>query len=413
MSQQATPSATELATNARRPAAAVKIALLLPMTGPPEVRALAKGLRDAAQLALFELDQVNIELMEKDTKGTVDGARTAAATALSDGAQVIVGPLFSQSVKAVSQLSRPAGVPVVAFSNDRSVAGNGTYLMSFLPGADVGRLLTFAAQSGKQRMAALAPRTPYGDAVLAKLMASAPGAGFTVAQTERYDNDANGMTPAVKALGARIAAQKQAKTAGPDRIDTLFVVGNERSVPILAALLPYNDVAPGDVQIMGVGNWEFPGVARDGVLRGAWYPAPEPEGFIAFSRAFNEAYGTAPERMWSLSYDALSMLGALARNNAQGQPFTQATLTRASGFAGVTGLFRLRAEGVVERGLAIMEVQQFGGKTLSPAPKSFAANAGFGGLGGLRPAFTPAPGQTSIATQRLPVAGVEGNALRW
>jgi branched-chain amino acid transport system substrate-binding protein len=57
-------------------------------------------------------------------------------------------------------------------------------------------------------------------------------------------------------------------------------------------------------------------------------------------------------------------------------PFSQAAIQNPNGFTGVDGLFRFGGDGLVQRGLAVIEVQPGGDKVVSPAPRSF-AEAGF------------------------------------
>ena len=54
---------------------AVKVALLLPLTGSGNTPSVAKALKQAAELALFDFDNPSVSLVPKDTKGTPDGAR--------------------------------------------------------------------------------------------------------------------------------------------------------------------------------------------------------------------------------------------------------------------------------------------------------------------------------------------------
>ena len=79
-----------------------------------------------------------------------------------------------------------------------------------------------------------------------------------------------------------------------------------------------------------------------------------------------------PPRLATLAYDAVSLAISLS-NNPKGSRFTAATLTRASGFAGVDGLFRLRPDGTSDRGFAILEVQKYGNQVIDPAPANFSS----------------------------------------
>ena len=47
-------------------------------------------------------------LVPKDTKGTPEGARAAAESAVHEGAELILGPLFAQEVEAVAPVARQA-----------------------------------------------------------------------------------------------------------------------------------------------------------------------------------------------------------------------------------------------------------------------------------------------------------------
>ena len=142
---------------------ATRVALLLPLTAPSqELSRLAQSLLDAAQMLLAESQSRHILLLPKDTKGTPQGARAAFSAARSDGAQVIIGPFLADSVRAITPLSQAAGLPVIAFSSDSAVAGNGIFLISFPPEQEAQRVLAYAAQHGHQRFAAFLPRTPLG-----------------------------------------------------------------------------------------------------------------------------------------------------------------------------------------------------------------------------------------------------------
>ena len=140
----------------------VKVALLLPLTGSGNTPSVAKALKQAAELALFDFDNPSISLVPKDTKGTPDGASAAAQNAIQDGAELIIGPLFAGEVSAVAPVAAQRNIPVIAFSSDEKVAGGGVYLLSFLAGRDVPRITSYATSRGKRNFALLIPQSAYG-----------------------------------------------------------------------------------------------------------------------------------------------------------------------------------------------------------------------------------------------------------
>jgi len=147
------------------------------------------SLKNAAELALSDFKNPNIQLLVKDDGGTPQGAQAGAQAAMDEGAEIILGPLFAQSVRAVAQITRPRNIPVIAFSTDASVASQGVYLLSFLPESDVRRIVEYAASRGKRSFAALIPENAYGAVVQGAFQQEVPRHGGRVVVLEKYPLD--------------------------------------------------------------------------------------------------------------------------------------------------------------------------------------------------------------------------------
>ena len=109
----------------------VRVALILPLSGQGNASVAGQSMKNAAEMALAEFKSPNIQLLVKDDGGTVQGAQAGAQQAISEGAEIIIGPLFAQSVSAVGQIARSSNIPVIAFSTDVSVAARGVLLVEF------------------------------------------------------------------------------------------------------------------------------------------------------------------------------------------------------------------------------------------------------------------------------------------
>lgn len=344
----------------------VKVALLLPISAPGSASSVAKALKQAAELALFDFDNPDISLVPKDTMGTPNGARAAAQSAVKDGAELIIGPLFAQEVSAAAQVARSAGIPMIAFSSDEKVAGNGVYLLSFLAGRDVPRIVSFAMSRGKRNFAVLVPQTAYGriaEAAFAKAVASGGGSAPV-----RASFGGSNMDAAVKQVASAVQSGQ--------RIDALFLPASQEELPRLAPQLAAAGLTSAKVQFIGTGQWDYPNVGSQQALVGGWYPAPDPKGWNSFAARYAKTFGGTPPRIASLGYDAMSLAVSLSQN-PQGQRYSFSQLTRPSGFAGVDGLVRLLPDGTSERGLAILEVRPGSPSVISPAPRSFNTASGY------------------------------------
>lgn len=347
-----------------------KIAMLLPLAGVGPSAAVAKSLKQAGEMALFERDNPSIRLMVKDDGGTPEGARAAAEQAVRDGAQIILGPLFARSVTAAAPVARQANIPIIAFSNDSRVAGNGVYLMSFLPGPEIDRVVSYATSRGKRRFAALIPADAYGDTVEPAFRAAAGQYGGTVVHIDRYPVSTNAMMEPVKRVAEVI---RKAELAG-EPVDALFLPGGQDTLPQLAPLISYHGIDPSRVQLLGTGAWDYPNVGREKALAGGWYPSSDPRSWQDFSTRFARTFGTTPPRLASLAYDAVGLAVSLSSEQSGGR-YATAAITNPQGYSGVDGTVSFSANGFSQRRLAILEIQQYGNSVIDPAPRFGDASA--------------------------------------
>jgi ABC-type branched-subunit amino acid transport system substrate-binding protein len=337
----------------------VRVALLLPLSAQGNAGVAALSMKNAAELAIAEFKNPDIQLLVKDTGGTPQGTQAVTQQALNEGAQIIVGPLFAQSVSAAGQLARPRNIPMIAFSTDANVAARGVYLLSFLPESDVHRIVDYAVSHGKRSFAALVPDNAYGAVVEAAFQQAVARRGGRVVGLERYP-----LSPPSFQEPARRLAQ------GASRAEAIFIPDNADNVPQAVSALAAAGVNLKRVQLLGTGLWDEPRIFSNQSLSGAWYAAPDPAGFRGFAQRYRGRYGQDPVRTATLSYDAVALIAALSK--AQGPAaFSEQALTNSSGFAGIDGVFRFRPDGTNERGLAVMRVTPQGGQVVSPAPHSF------------------------------------------
>jgi branched-chain amino acid transport system substrate-binding protein len=336
----------------------LRVGILLPFSnGSAGTRALAQSMLKAAELALFDSRNQNIVLLTADEGGTPEAAAQGARNLLAQGAEIIVGPLFAASVNAVAPIARDRSVPVISFSTDRSVAGNGVYLLSFQPGNEVKRVVDFASAQGRASFAALVPQTPYGDRVAQAFQDEVTAKGGKVTDIERY-------TPAPDGLAA------PAKAALATNPDALLVAEGGVLLRGAAPGLAAAGVDGKRIKLLGTGLWDDPVNAHESALSGSWFAAPAPAADAAFSTKFKAIFGNSPPQLATLAYDAISV-AALLSSGTPYHRFTAATLSDPNGFAGVSGIFRFNADGTSERGLAVLGVDPGGFTTVSPAPTTF------------------------------------------
>ncbi len=337
----------------------VRVGVLLPFSnGAAGTRALSASMMKAAELALFDAGNSNIVLISADEGSTPETAAAGARSLLAQGAEIIIGPLFSQSVTAVAPIARDRAVPVISFSTDRSVAGDGVYLLSFQPEIAVQRVVAYAAAHGHSAFAALVPETAYGRIVGKAFEDEVKLVGAKVTDVEKF-------TPAGDALAEPVHSVAQ---TNPDAI--MIAQGGPLLKEIAPALAGVG--APNSrVKYLGTGLWDDPSIAREPMLAGGWFAAPAPEVEKAFDAKYRAAFGQSPPQLATLSYDAVSLIALLAPGTPY-KRFTPTALVDPNGFSGVDGIFRFNPDGTSDRGLAVLSVEQDGSfRVIDPAPTTF------------------------------------------
>jgi branched-chain amino acid transport system substrate-binding protein len=348
-----------------------KVALLVPLSGANA--ALGQAILDAAQLALFEAPDDRLTLVPRDTGGNAEGAAKAARAAIADGARLILGPLLAVEVEAVKPLARDAHLNVIAFSTVTELAGGNTFLMGFLPRQEVVREVGQARDRGLAHFAALAPNSPYGHLMADALRDVASASGATMTRAEFYDPRADDTAPAVRRLlpgGAGFAAPDAAAAVTAPSFDALLLPEGGARLRQIARQVKEAEADTKPVQLLGSGLWDVPDIGNEPALAGGWFAAAAPEPRRVFEQHFRAVYGHDPPRLASLGYDAAALAGVLAHGTG-GELFSQQAILNPSGFTGVDGLFRFAPSGLVQRGLAVLEVEPQGDVVVSPAPQTF------------------------------------------
>lgn len=348
----------------------VKVALLIPMSG--DSTELGKSLLDAAVMAIYDKYSslstheitARVQLIPKDTGDSTEGAEKAAQDAIQEGASLILGPVFSKQVNVVAANARRKNIPVITFSNNMAVAGDGVYLFGFIPEQQVTRVVQYALTHNVTSVAALVPSNPYGAAIVKQLSNEARKNNSHLHPVEYYSED-------MSALDNNVGRLARFLQDDPVKGQALFIAEGGEKLKLLTDALTANGINSSNVQLLGTGLWDDQEVIKWPALYGGWFASSPPEKYQAFEQRFLATYSYKPERRASLSYDAVALAVNLALSS-KGQGFPKEMITDPVGFNGpANGIFRFREDGSIERGLSILMITNTGFKTIDPSPTMF------------------------------------------
>ncbi|WP_188657005.1 penicillin-binding protein activator [Sphingomonas metalli] len=334
-----------------------RVALLVPLTGPNA--GVGQSIANATMLALLDTQNQTVRITNYDTAAIGSGgAAGAARRAIDEGAQLILGPLLSDDVRAVAPIARAANVPVISFSNDIGVAGSGVYLMGYIPAQSVERVVDFARSRGVQTFAGLVPNGLYGERASTAFLRAVEGAGGQVVSLQTYGRTAGGVAAAAQRLVAK----------APYGAVLVADAGS-----IAAAAAPVVKRGSGaTTRLLGTELWNTEsGVAARPGLAGAWFASVPNTLYRQYAVKYRSRFGSAPYRLSSLGYDAVLLTVRIARDWRPGAAFPESKLREADGFAGLDGAFRFGRDGIAERALEVQEIRGGTTVTVSPAPTGF------------------------------------------
>jgi hypothetical protein len=344
----------------------VPVALLVPRSDSDSA-SVASSLENAARLALASLDGVQIDLRVYDTGGNAQRAAVQAETAVSEGAQIILGPLFGEAANAAGVAVADNNVNVLSFSNNPSIAGGNVFVLGTTFRNTADRLLGYASRQGQDSVMIVHPRNVEGEFGKSAIQAAASQNGVRVAGVESFAFSQDGVSEAVPRVR---------DTVDSSGANSLFITSNAAgALPMLLQLLPEAGVDPDRTQYMGLARWDVPSqlLSMPGA-QGGYFTLPDTAAKNAFDTRYRARYDSAPHPLAGLAFDGIAAIGALVKQG-RSDALSARALTQNSGFQGANGVFRIRPDGTNERGLAVATVRNNQVTILDPAP------SGFGGAG--------------------------------
>jgi ABC-type branched-subunit amino acid transport system substrate-binding protein len=344
--------------------APVPVALLVPAgSGQAGDETLAKSLQNAARLAISDLGNVRIDLRVYPTAGHPGQAQAMASKAISEGAKIILGPVFAQEANAAGVVAAAQGVNVLSFSNNSDIAGGNVYVLGQTFDSTAARLARYAVRNGKSRIMIVNDANTAGQLGRAAIQRGVQAAGGSIVGAESYEFSQNGVVQAAP----RIA--REAQSAGADAV--FLTADTAGALPLITQMLAENGLTPATSQFIGLTRWDIPAATMSlpGV-QGGWFALPDPQLYQQYRSRYQAAFGESPHPISGLAYDGIAAIGALIKQG-KANALTGSALTQGAGFVGVSGIFRLRSDGTNERGLAIAQIRDNQLVVIEAAPRSF------------------------------------------
>lgn len=355
-----------------------RVAMLLPLSG--KVEAMGNSMKNAAMMAVGDLNNNNLVVQFYDTKGTSSGARIAVENAINEGSQLILGPLMSDEVAAVSEPAKGNNVPVISFSTAPNVLQKGIYSFGLLNEDQIARIIKYAATEGRLRLALTLPDNQSGFNMFKAAMNSAHSYGVTIVKVGFYSPETMDFTQLVTEMaGPEKVKASQMKPEDLKKLkqplepvgldfDALLVPEYGNRLKSLTSMFSFYDVSAPEVLFLGTSVWANTNLNKETELYGAAYPVMSLARLARFSQKYNEMFGEKPNGLSILAYDAVALASALSHKNTD---VLHEAITASEGYYGMSGAFRIFENGKNEHAMDVVKVTAGGQRVVDAAPNKF------------------------------------------
>lgn len=350
----------------------LRVAMLLPLSG--KAAAVGQEMKNAAMMAVGNLNNNNLVVQFYDTKSTGSGARVAFENALNADSNLILGPLMADEVAAIGSEAKRKDIPVISFSTSPTVLQEGVYTIGLLNDAQIKRIVRYAAGHGRRRLAVVLPNNQSGENMFKSVMRAGRlydveivKVGFYAPDTMDFTGLVTSMVGSAKVAAATSKSATKSADVGVD-FDALLVPESGNRLKSITSMFSYYDVAAPEVLFLGTSVWSNTGLSKETELYGAVYPVMPLGRWESFAEQYKELFGARPNALSIFAYDAVTMASDLSRKDVDD---LEDEITRPEGYSGMSGAFRIFADGQNEHGLDVVRVTAGGPQLVEAAPQQF------------------------------------------
>ena len=332
-----------------------KIGLLVPLTG--QFSYLGNTISAGSELAFFKMRNPNVELLYFDTGGgdkTVDAAKDA----ISNNVDVVIGPLFSESVSEVKPFLKSSNIPILSFSNNIDVAEPGVWVLGYLPEQQISQLVDFAVARGKQNFGILSSNSQLGVKITNAAINQLDEYGLSARTVFKLNNIAQieqeELLRQIKIFTKYVDTSKDRLTLPPPAFDTVIIAGDTDFILQVAPILSYYDLGPDRALFIGIDKWNKPKLINEPSLQNALLTLPKMPAEEKFNKVWRAEFSFDSNDLAKIAFDATALVIATAKINSSVSLSDE--LISQPGFIGFSGQFKMSSSGLTERVFEIKEI---------------------------------------------------------
>jgi branched-chain amino acid transport system substrate-binding protein len=359
-----------------------QVAILLPLSGKNEK--IGQSILKSINMSLFNNDKKSkIEFIIFDNKSSNYKSRKAIKEIVKQNIKIVIGPVFSSSVEAISDIVQENNISVISFSNNSDLSNKkGIFLSGFSLEQELERITSYLIDNNRNNFSIIAPSDRYGIR-MAKILretVTAKDANFISSQFY-MKNKKDFSKIAQKILNSYIVSvdmeefqeelelieDKEERESRELEIiseykiytDTILIADNITRSSKIAESLKENNIDGKDIQIVGTNHWNNDKITSYSSLYGSILSSPDNKYYNMFQKKYSHIYNQNPVKISSIGYDVTAfIIDLIYKTKGRSGDITNDIINynKKRGFNGIDGLFRFLPNGLIERNLAVLEV---------------------------------------------------------
>ena len=334
----------------------LKIGVLVPLSG--EFKQIGQSVLKAIQMAVYELDESNIEIYPKDSKNNAVDTYLAAKEFENFGIEIVIGPIFYDNLE---KLSNTNNITFISLTNKTQNLPKNIIAFGINVESQIAAITKYLKDEKITKTILLLPESNFTSQIKPIIKNN----DFNFFRTFSYNTNPKKITAEVERitdyrqrkinLKARIKKLeksdlekhkreleelKERYTLGKVDFESVVIADFGESLKSVLTSFTYADVSNEEVQFFAFNQWFDESLFNEASFQNLIFPGIDLINFNKFNKRYFEKFNEPAIEISILAYDAMGLIYLIWNNNKSN--FKIDKVSTKSGFKGLHGEFTIK-----------------------------------------------------------------------
>ena len=309
----------------------IKIGLMVPLTG--EYKSIGKSILNATKLAINKINNDNVLIVPKDTKGNPEITLKVAKELRDNDVKIVIGPLFYKNLIYLDELNQ-----MIFLTLSNKVLETPTNVISAGINAEsqINTIKKFKKKFNLERTIFLIPDSDYK----LEIENAIKQTKLKLKDKFIYDTDPTKLTSQIENL-TRYPQRKQnlldeieriensddpnkekkignlmkKDTLGGINFDSVIIADFDESLKSVATSLLYTDISSKRINYIGLNQWFDKSLINEKSLHPFYFPSINRNNYEEYKKEYFDIFDEEPNQISFVSYDLVGLIYFLIYKN--------------------------------------------------------------------------------------------------